>query len=69
MLAYGSYDQTFNNGATGFLVGDGWSSVAASAIVGGIAGFFCGLVSLLLYFACSLVIGRPLSGPPDGNAG
>ena len=42
MLAYGSYDQTFNNDASGFLVGDGWNSVAASAFVGAIAGFFAG---------------------------
>ena len=64
MLAYGSYDQTFNNYATGFLVGDGWNSAAASAFVGAIAGFFCGLISVVVYFLVSGVIGSSSTNTP-----
>ncbi|MBL8890848.1 MAG: hypothetical protein JNL67_12785 [Planctomycetaceae bacterium] len=69
LLAYGSYDKTFNNRANGFLVGDGWNSVAVSAIVGGIAGLLCGMVSLMLYLILTVVIGRPSSGTPDEHTG
>lgn len=69
MLAYGSYDQTFNNDATGFLVGDGWNSVRASAIVGAIVGFFCGIIAIMIYFLLSGVIGRLVSHTPNDRAG
>lgn len=49
VLAYASFDQTFNKGATGFLVGGGWGSVKAAAIVGGFAGFLGGVVAALIY--------------------
>jgi hypothetical protein len=49
LMAYGSYHKTFLEGAKGFLVGDGWSSVGASSIVGGVAGAVCGLFSILVY--------------------
>lgn len=65
MLAYGSYDQTSNNGATGFLVGDGWNSVSASAIVGAVAGLFCGFIAVVIYFVLSGVIGRSNTNTPS----
>ena len=60
MLAYGSYDKNFNGNATGFLVGDGWNSVVASAIFGVLIGlflrdFYSGL-STLLFPSCSIVL-------------
>lgn len=48
-LAWASYDQTFNKGNVGYLIGGGWSSVAASAVFGVIAGAFCGGISMSLY--------------------
>ncbi len=63
MLAYGSYHQTFNSGATGFLIGGGWNSVGASAIVGAIIGFLCGIIAILIYFVFSAVIGWPTVRP------
>lgn len=65
LLAYGSYDQTFNNGATGILVGDGWNSVVASTIAGGCVGAFCGLFAILIYFLFSALIGNPLRSGSD----
>ena len=39
LLAWGSFYQTFFNDAQGFLVGDSWSSVFSSSILGAILGF------------------------------
>ena len=68
LMAYGSYDKTFNEGAVGYLVGDGWNSVAASAVFGGIAGFIFGPISLLLYFVSSSMIGKPISSASENHA-
>ena len=48
-LAIGSYSQTFVAQSQGFLVGDGWYSVIAGALVGGFIGAFCGLAAILIY--------------------
>ena len=69
LLAYGSYDQTFNHEATGFLVGDGRNSVRASAIVGSFVGFFCGIIAILIYYGFSCAIGRPAIHTQDEHAG
>lgn len=61
LLAYGSYYQTFIRGNSGFLIGDGWNSVAASAIVGAAIGIFFGLISLAIYFIAALTIPRQSS--------
>lgn len=68
MMAYGSYDQTFNNGAAGFLVGDGWNSVAAAAFFGGLLGIFGAALSMLLYFGLTAIIGKPSCLTPDKTA-
>ena len=69
MMAWCSYDQTFNKGAVGFLVGGGWSSVVASAIFGAVLGMFCGIVSTTLYLIVAAAIGQPDSNVRNQNAG
>jgi hypothetical protein len=69
MMAWGSYDQTFNKGAVGFLVGGGWSTVVASAIFGTVLGLICGVVSTMLYLIVAAAIGQPDSNLTNQNAG
>ena len=69
MMEWGSYDQTFNKGAVGFLVGGGWGSVVASAIFGAVLGMFCGVVSTTLYLIVATAIGHPDSNFTNQNAG
>lgn len=71
MMAWGSYDKTFNKGNVGFLVGGGWSSVAAAAIFGAFAGACCGTISMMLYYLVTLGTDsrfRSASRTPDNKA-
>ena len=69
MMAWGSYNQTFNKGAVGFLVGGGWSSVVASAILGAFLGMYGGVVSTVLYLIIATAIGRLDPNLNNQNAG
>ena len=69
MMAWGSYDQTFNRGAVGFLDGGGWGSVFASAVFGAVLGMFCGVVSTTAYLIAATVIGHPDSNLTNQNTG
>lgn len=69
LMAWGSYDQTFNKEAVGFLVGGGWGSVVASAVFGAVFGMVCGIVSTILYLIVTAAIGRPDSNLTNQNAG
>jgi hypothetical protein len=69
MMAWGSYNQTFNKGAVGFLVGGGWSSVVASAVFGAFLGMYGGVVSTVLYLIIATAIGRLDPNLNNQNAG
>lgn len=56
LMAWGSYYHTFVEPSVGILVGGGWSSVGAAAIVGAIAGLIFCPVSLLAYAVVSAVV-------------
>ena len=62
LLAYGSYWQTFHQGAQGFLVGGGWNSVGASAIFGALIGLFGGIAAVVAYLVVASMIGRAYRG-------
>ena len=66
MFAYGSYFRTYIVPSDGILIGDGWHSVASSALLGAFIGCVCGLFSTLLYFIITSTIDLI---PTERNAG
>lgn len=57
LCAYGSFYLTFVEPSVGILIGAGWSSVVAAAIVGVFTGAVCGLFSMLIYALTRAAIG------------
>ena len=56
LMAYGSYFRTYIQPSQGYLIGDGWNSVLASAVFGGVVGSICGLFALFLYFIVTSIV-------------
>ena len=56
LMAYGSYFRTYIQPSQGCLIGDGWNSVLASAVFGGVVGSICGLFALFLYFIVTSIV-------------
>ena len=56
LMAYGSYFRTYIQPSQGYLIGDGWNSVLASAVFGGVVGSTCGLFALFLYFIVTSIV-------------
>ena len=49
LMAFGSFCYTFVTPTSGYLVGDGWSSVFAAGLIGAVFGCLCGFVSFVPY--------------------
>ena len=56
LMAIGSYTRTFIEQSQGILVGDGWNSVFASFLFGGLVGSVFGLFALVIYFVLASII-------------